>query len=38
MVAKILVVVVCIDWLTAHDSYGHMAAKFVIAAVSKVIN
>lgn len=38
MVAKILVAVVCIDWLTAHDSYGHMAAKFIITAALKVLN
>lgn len=38
MVVKILVAAIGIDWLTAHDSYGHLAAKFVIAAVSKVLN
>jgi hypothetical protein len=34
MVAKIIVAVVCVDWLTAQDSYGHLAAKFVVAAIS----
>jgi hypothetical protein len=38
MIHKIIIAAAACDWLMAHDSYGHLAARFIVQAIQKALS